>query len=107
MSVAVRKDAWSELKEMPPRICRICLTSFTTNHNKACRRHPESYAGETAQRWMAPGDTEGGGTVHNFWTCCGETSIDSPGCCYTPHLCFGEEQSIDLRRPGAGVNDSD
>ena len=34
------------------RTCRICHQQFTMNHDKACQFHPESFAGETAQRWM-------------------------------------------------------
>ena len=105
MNVEVKKDAWSELKKMPPRTCRICLTSFTTNHNKACRRHPESYAGETAQRWLAPGDTHGGGDVHYFWTCCGAEEEDAPGCCAQKHLTYDDVVMNEEygRRPGDGV----
>lgn len=36
-------------------------------------------AGETAQRWAAPGENEGGAVVHYFWTCCGSHDSDSPG----------------------------
>lgn len=40
-----------------PRTCRTCKTKFTTNNKRACVYHPESFSGETAQRWLPPGDT--------------------------------------------------
>lgn len=89
------------------RMCRHCERHFTPseNHSKACRYHPESFTGETAQRWAAPGDTKNGRQVHYFWSCCGSNIRDSPGCCYISHVGFGETQSIDLRRPGMGVDE--
>lgn len=88
-------------------ICRFCERAFdrNENHSKACRYHPESFTGETAQRWAAPGETKDGGKVYYFYSCCGSDSISAPGCCYSPHLAFGELQSIDLRRPGQGVEE--
>ena len=85
--------------------CRNCLGTFIQedNHDKACTHHPESYTGETAQRWMAPGDTEGAGEIHSFWSCCGSHDPKSAGCCYTRHVGFGEPDDICLRRPGMGV----
>ena len=63
-----------------------------------------SYSGETAQRWLAPGDTKGGGIVHNFYTCCGGAK-DSPGCCARPHITFDEPEEFSLRKPGMGVDE--
>ena len=42
--------------------CRICLKPFERKFNgpKECIYHPESFTGETAQRWMDPGETKGG-----------------------------------------------
>ena len=37
------------------RTCRVCHQSFTINNEKICRFHPESFSGETAQRWLPPG----------------------------------------------------
>lgn len=31
-------------------------------------------------RWLAPGDTEGGGVVHEFWFCCGSHDPEEVGC---------------------------
>lgn len=66
------------------RTCRKCHNQFfpLENSDKACPYHPESFAGETAQRWLPPGVTEGGAVVHYFYTCCGERNVNSPGCCY-------------------------
>lgn len=43
------------------RTCRTCMQKFNidSNNDNSCRYHPESYAGETAQRWLAPGVTQG------------------------------------------------
>jgi hypothetical protein len=73
------------------------------NHDKACKFHPESFTGETAQRWMAAGDTQGAADIHNFWSCCGNGDSKSEGCCYTRHAGFGEPDDIMLRRPGMGI----
>ena len=86
--------------------CRLCYSSFSreTNNPKACKYHPESYCGETAQRWMDPGETKGGGEIHNFYSCCGG-NIESKGCCYSAHYSFDEpEENFSFRRPGMGVD---
>mmetsp|Transcript_988 Transcript_988/g.2131 ORF Transcript_988/g.2131 Transcript_988/m.2131 type:complete len:100 (+) Transcript_988:46-345(+) len=85
--------------------CRHCMDTFKPdgNHDKACKYHPESFTGETAQRWLAPGDTVGGGDVHNFWSCCGSSDVKAEGCCYTRHAGFGEPEDITMRKPGMGV----
>jgi hypothetical protein len=49
------------VEEVPggrPRTCRVCKKQFTVNGDKACVFHPESYSGETAQRWLPPGTVE-------------------------------------------------
>ena len=94
-----------ETKDLP--ICRYCERPFIReeNHSKACRNHPESFTGETAQRWSAPGENKDGGKVHNFWSCCGSNSLTAPGCCYSRHIAYGESESIDLRLPGQGVEE--
>jgi hypothetical protein len=86
----------------PPRTCRTCNQQFTSNHDRACRYHPESYSGETAQRWLAPGLTEGGGKVHYFWTCCGDADEKHPGCIFQRHVTYDEEETFEFRRPGDG-----
>ena len=86
--------------------CRRCHEQFdpTNNSDKACVFHPESWCGETAQRWMAPGETEGGGDIHNFYSCCGASAIRSTGCCATRHEGYDEPESSDWgRRPSMGL----
>jgi hypothetical protein len=92
----------------PGKKCRNCMSNFTPedNHDKACKYHPESFSGETAQRWMAPGDTEGAGDIHCFWSCCGSGDVNSTGCCYTHHTGFGEPDDTSQRRPGMGVEEA-
>lgn len=94
MSDASIQDQFEKLSMDPialklcfPRTCRICKNMFleSENSSKACRRHPESFSGETAQRWLAPGDAEHRNEVHSFFSCCGGLR-DSPGCCYSPHV---------------------
>eukprot|EP01041_Mallomonas_annulata_P015217 gene15217-32239_t len=86
----------------PPtlRTCKICLLKFdkALNGPRECRYHPESFSGETAQRWMAPGETIGGGVVHNFYSCCGG-QLNAPGCCWTPHRSFDEPDDVKFRQP--------
>jgi hypothetical protein len=93
----------------PPRTCRRCKQQFTENGPKSCRFHPESYSGETAQRWKAPGDVDGGGAVHYFWTCCGSADRDSSGCCAARHISYDDEDEAKFGlRPGdqaAGATD--
>lgn len=97
-----------KLKKLPKcvehKTCRICTTKFdpAANGPRACRYHPESFAGETAQRWLPPGETKGGGIVHYFYTCCGGGQ-DSEPCCYTAHRSFDEPEDIHQRLPGMGV----
>lgn len=62
-----------------------------------------SYSGETAQRWLPPGETEGGAVVHYFYTCCGGQK-DSPGCCAGRHRTFDEPEDFSMRQPGMGVH---
>jgi len=88
-----------------PRTCRICTKQFTENHDRACSYHPESYTGETAQRWMAPGETKDAAVVHNFYSCCGSQSREAPGCCWTRHVTFDEPESTSFRKPGMGIGD--
>ena len=87
-------------------LCRRCHESFNPikNHGKACVYHPESWCGETAQRWMAPGETKGGAEVHNFYSCCGNIDMASKGCCATRHEGYDEPESEEKwgRRPGMG-----
>eukprot|EP01036_Dinobryon_divergens_P025003 gene25003-33507_t len=84
------------------RTCRTCLKVFVENHERACIFHPESFSGETAQRWLPPGETKGGAEIHNFYSCCGGLA-DSEGCCWGRHLTFDEPENISFRKPGMGV----
>ena len=85
------------------RTCRTCKQKFTTNHDDACSFHPESYAGETAQRWMAPGETKGAGEIHFFFSCCRGT-LESAGCCRRRHLTFDDPDDYTQLRPGMHQN---
>ena len=40
--------------EMP--LCRVCYKPFVVGAASVCAYHPESWSGETAQRWKAPGE---------------------------------------------------
>lgn len=79
-------------KALPPspllRTCKRCHTQFDPKHNdkRACRYHPHSYSGETAQRWLPPGENNGEGrkVVHHWW-CCSSENVDAPGCETQPH----------------------
>ena len=42
----------------------------------------------TAQRWLPPGETKGGGIVYNFYSCCGATDVNAPGCCARKHFTY-------------------
>ena len=92
--------AASNAARAAPRTCRRCKQQYTENGPKVCRFHPESYSGETAQRWKAPGDVDGGGAVHWFWTCCGSADRDSTGCCAARHISYDEEAEFFGLRPG-------
>lgn len=89
--------------------CRLCYQSFDRkeNHPKACRYHPESFTGETAQRWMDPGETMGGAVIHNFYSCCGARESSAVGCCYSSHFSFTDPEDFSFRRPGMGVIEDD
>ena len=60
--------------------------------------------GETAQRWMDPGDYKGGAIVHHFYSCCGNRSIESTGCCQRRHMTFDEPEDVSFRKPGMGIH---
>ena len=87
--------------------CSRCHASYDpeTNSESSCRYHAESYCGETAQRWMAPGETEGAGEIHNFYSCCSNPDPNSPGCCATRHQSYDEPEDHASwgRRPGMGI----
>lgn len=71
--------------------CRECHHKFTESTRRGCRLHPESYSGETAQRWLAPGVTEGASEVHYFWSCCGASAPDAPGCYLGDHVSYDDD----------------
>lgn len=87
------------------RTCCVCHQQFTVNHDKVCVYHPESYSGETAQRWLPPGVTDGGGIVYNFYSCCGAPDINAPGCCARKHFTYDTDDApgLEQRRPGMGL----
>ena len=76
--------------------CRRCTQIFDANDRdaKACHYHPQSWSGETAQRWLPPGSNANGGEVHNFWSCCGQASADAPGCQQAAHITFDEPDTL-------------
>eukprot|EP00968_Pinguiococcus_pyrenoidosus_P021630 scaffold2866_cov248-Pinguiococcus_pyrenoidosus.AAC.1 len=96
------------------RTCRRCHQKFHEGSRVGeCVYHPESYSGETAQRWLVrlrgstlsqrespanpaqpPGVTEGGGDVHYFWTCCGASDQHNRGCKIGNHMSFDEEEEV-------------
>ena len=82
------------------RTCRRCHEKFNLATNaaksKECIFHPESFSGETAQRWLAPGDQSGGATIHDMWTCCGKTENEAPGCCGTFHESYDGDVGLGL-----------
>jgi len=79
------KDALE--KALPPsallRTCKRCHTQFNvrTNNPRACRYHLHTFAGETAQRWLPPGQNNGEGRRVVFhWWCCSSEDENAPGC---------------------------
>lgn len=99
-----KKDAQRKAAKIT---CRRCHTSFdpSSNTDSACIYHPESWCGETAQRWMAPGETKGGGDIHSFYSCCGASDPAAGGCCATRHEGYDEPESGGGwgRRPDMGI----
>jgi hypothetical protein len=84
------------------RTCRLCHQQFSKSDENSCRFHPESYCGETAQRWTAPGDKTIKNDIHNFYSCCGASDINAKGCCSTKHLTYDDEEVSYGKRPGMG-----
>jgi len=85
----------SKAEEVPVggwKTCRRCQGKFHEGTRiGGCTFHPESFSGETAQRWLPPGVTEGGGDVHYFWTCCGHADKDHPGCSTKDHASYDDD----------------
>jgi len=77
-------------------VCRRCTQRFDKYCRDAngCTFHPESWSGETKQRWAAPGDNVGGAEVHYFWSCCGKAEEDASGCKSSHHRTFDEEDGL-------------
>lgn len=75
------------------QMCQRCHADFSaaSNHELACVFHAESWSGETAQRWLAPGVERGGARVHVFYSCCGAGARDAVGCCAGRHVGFDED----------------
>jgi hypothetical protein len=89
-------------------ICRRCQSQYdrAENSESACKHHPESFCGETAQRWIPPGESDGGAQIHNFYSCCANPDVNSVGCCAAKHESYDDESadSVDWgRRPGMGL----
>lgn len=76
------------------QMCSRCKMDYYTkeNHSQACQFHPESFSGETKQRWAAPGNEEGAAEVHFFYSCCGASDVNAPGCATGPHRGYGENE---------------
>jgi hypothetical protein len=74
-------------------MCQRCKSNYdpAQNNQFSCNIHPESYTGETAQRWKSPGDEFGGAKIHVFYTCCGASEINSLGCSLYRHYSYNEE----------------
>ncbi len=78
-------------KALPPsallKTCKRCHQQFDPrNTERTCRYHPHAFAGETAQRWLPPGENHGEGSkVVYHWWCCSSTNRDEPGCEVTTH----------------------
>mmetsp|Transcript_5527 Transcript_5527/g.11367 ORF Transcript_5527/g.11367 Transcript_5527/m.11367 type:complete len:108 (-) Transcript_5527:468-791(-) len=83
-------------KPQPRLLCRRCKEHFypSENNSQACAFHTESWSGETAQRWLEPGDIKDGGVQHWFWTCCGAPNADSLGCARGRHATYDEEPGV-------------
>ena len=75
-------------------MCRNCHRTFarrSDNGPGACVQHAGCFFGETAQRWLAPGENKGqGGAVSYFWNCCGAADRDAPGCVAQPHVAYDD-----------------
>ena len=74
-------------------MCQRCKSNYnpTENNPFSCNIHAESYSGETAQRWQTPGDEIGGAKIHVFYSCCGASEMNSPGCALYRHYSYDEE----------------
>ena len=74
-------------------MCQRCHADFSaaSNHELACVFHAESWSGETAQRWLAPGVERGGAQLHVFYSCCGAAARRHVGCCAGRHVGFDED----------------
>lgn len=90
----------NEVTLLEARTCRTCKQKFNINSDTACNFHPESYCGETAQRWLPPGETKGGAEIHFFYSCCGSRVLESLGCCRRRHLTFDDPDDYTQLRPG-------
>ena len=105
-----KADAARERPSLNTKTCRICLKKFDSDQRSEgslCIFHPESFCGETAQRWLPPGETAGSSVLHYFYSCCGGSQT-SPGCCSGIHKSWDDpDDDISTwgRRPGMGVKE--
>jgi hypothetical protein len=83
-------------KQVLLSVCQRCKERFDASSRdpKGCVYHPQSWCGETAQRWLPPGSNANGAEVHFFWTCCGHASSDAPGCRRAAHVTFDEPDDL-------------
>ena len=82
------------------QLCSRCKQHFNPLVDaRNCVHHPGFFSGETAQRWMAPGETQGASTMHYFWSCCGAADASHPGCERTSHTSY-DDQAFQNSLPG-------
>jgi hypothetical protein len=86
------------IKKKKKLLIDLLFIFYTTNK--------QSFSGETAQRWLPPGEIKGASDIHNFFSCCGG-SIDLEACCANRLVTFDEPINVDQRRPGMGRNVTD
>jgi len=77
------------------RLCRVCKRAFDPSKERdVCVTHSGHFSGETAQRWLDPGESAGiGHVVHFFWSCCGQADADAPGCLVARHASYDDDDN--------------
>ena len=104
---AEREERLKDVQKKTVKItCRRCHNLFDpcANTDSSCIYHPESWCGETAQRWLAPGEMKGGGEIYSFYSCCGSSDPAATGCCSARHQGYDEPECDSWgRRPNMGI----